>query len=146
YKGKSPDVRQVSRELGVRYVLEGSVRRAGNRVRINAQMIDGASGGHIWAERYDRDLSDIFEVQDEVTRTIVTALKVKLTEGETARREMRGKISPEAYDLLVRARQTMMQLRPEAAVQARRMLEQVVEMGSGVALAYARLSIISFAE
>jgi adenylate cyclase len=146
YKGKSPDVRQVSRELGVRYVLEGSVRRAGNRVRINAQMIDGASGGHLWAERYDRDLSDIFEVQDEVTRTIVGALKVKLTEGEEARREAREKISAEAYDLLVRARQTMMQLRPDAAIQAKQMMEKVVEMGSGVALAYARLSIINFAE
>ena len=94
YKGKSPDVRQVSRELGVRYVLEGSVRRAASRIRINAQMIDGATGGHLWAERYDRDLSDIFAVQDEVTRTIVGALKVKLTEGEEARRESAGKDQP----------------------------------------------------
>ena len=146
YKGKSPDVRQVSRELGVRYVLEGSVRRAASRIRINAQMIDGATGGHLWAERYDRDLSDIFAVQDEVTRTIVGALKVKLTEGEEARRETRERISPEAYDLLVRARATMMQLRPEAALAARGMLEQVIEMGSGLALAYARLSILTFAE
>jgi adenylate cyclase len=146
YKGKSPDVRQVSRELGVRYVLEGSVRRAASRIRINAQMIDGATGGHVWAERYDRDLSDIFAVQDEVTRTIVGALQVKLTAGEEARREGRAKVSPEAYDLLVRARATMMQLRPEAAIEARGMLEQVIAMGSGLALAYARLSILSFAE
>ena len=78
-------------------------------------MIDGTTGGHLWAERYDRDIEDIFAVQDEVTRTIVNALKVKLTAGEEARRENRGKINPEAYDLLVRARQTVLQLRPEAA-------------------------------
>ncbi len=146
YKGKAPDIRQVSRELGVRYVLEGSVRRAANRIRINAQMIEGTTGGHVWAERYDRDLEDIFEVQDEVTRTIVSALKVKLTASEVAQRQSRSKIDPEAYDLLVRARQTMLQLRPEASRQARAMLERVVALGSGVAIAYARLSIITFAE
>jgi adenylate cyclase len=146
YKGKSPDVRQVSRELGVRYVLEGSVRRAASRVRINAQMIDGQTGGHLWAERYDRDMEDIFAVQDEVTRTIVDALKVKLTPSEEAQREERSKISPEAYDLIVRARQIMLQLRPEASLVARGMLERVIELGSGVAIAYARLAIITFAE
>src|SRR5258708_39987867 len=70
YKGKSSDVRQVSRELGVRYVLEGSVRKAGNRVRITAQLIDGATGNHIWADRYDRQVVDIFEVQDDITRNV----------------------------------------------------------------------------
>ena len=120
YKGKSPDVRQVSRELGVRYVLEGSVRRAASRVRINAQMIDGTTGGHLWAERYDRDLADIFAVQDEVTRTIVGALKVKLTAGEEARREGRGKIEPRSLrPPRPRRAQTMLQLRPEAAIDAR---------------------------
>jgi adenylate cyclase len=146
YKGQAPDMRRVSRELGVRYVLEGSVRRAADRIRINAQMIDGSTGGHVWAERYDRDLSDIFAVQDEVTRTIVGALKVKLTAREEAQRESRGRVSPEAYDLLVRARQTMLQLRPEAALMAREMLERVIALGSGVAIAYARLSLITFAE
>jgi adenylate cyclase len=146
YKGQAPDIRKVSRELGVRYVLEGSVRRAANRIRINAQMVDGTTGGHLWAERYDRDIEDVFAVQDEVTRTIVDALKVELTAGEEARRENRGKVDPEAYDLLVRARQTVLQLRPEAAVEARRMLERVIEIDPGLALAYARLSIISFAE
>ena len=140
YKGQAPDIRKVSRELGVRYVLEGSVRRAAGRVRINAQMIDGTTGGHLWAERYDRDLEDVFAVQDEVTRTIVDALKVKLTAGEEARRENRGKVDPEAYDLLVRARQTVLQLRPEAAVEARRMLERVIEIdpGPGARLCAAR--------
>ncbi len=146
YKGLAPDIRKVSRELGVRYVLEGSVRRVASRIRINAQMIDGTTGGHLWAERYDRDIEDVFAVQDEVTRTIVNALKVELTAGEEARRENRGKVDPEAYDLLVRARQTVLQLRPEAAVEARRMLERVIEIDPGLALPYARLSIISFAE
>jgi adenylate cyclase len=146
YKGLAPDIRRVSRELGVRYVLEGSVRRIAGRVRITAQMIDGTTGGHLWAERYDRDLEDVFAVQDEVTRTIVDALKVKLTAGEEARRENRVKIDPEAYDLIVRARQTILQLRPEAAIEARRMLERVIEIDPGLALPYARLSIISFAE
>ncbi|HEX9904457.1 MAG TPA: adenylate/guanylate cyclase domain-containing protein [Propylenella sp.] len=146
YKGQARDVRKVSRELGVRYVLEGSVRRAADRIRINAQMVDGDTGGHLWAERYDRGLEDIFAVQDEVTRTIVGALRVKLTAGEEAERGSRGKISPEAYDLLVRARQTALQLRPEAAVMAREMLERVIALDSGVALAYARLSIVTFAE
>jgi adenylate cyclase len=146
YKGQAPDVRKVSRELGVRYVLEGSVRRAAGRIRINAQMIDGETGGHLWAERYDRDLEDIFAVQDEVTRTIVTALEVKLTAGEEAAREGRGKVSPEVYDLIVRARQTALQLRPEASVMAREMLERVIAIDPSVAIAYARLAIVTFAE
>ena len=83
YKGKNPDIRTVGRELGVRSVLEGSIRRSGNRVRITAQLINAANGGHLWAERYDRDLTDIFAVQDDVTRCIVEALKVKLTPAET---------------------------------------------------------------
>jgi adenylate cyclase len=146
YKGKSPDVRQVSRELGVRYVLEGSVRRAASRVRINAQMIDGTTGGHVWADRYDRDIADIFAVQDEVTRTIVGALKVQFTAGEEAKRGSRAKISPEVYDLIVRARQVALQLRPESALQARAMLEQVIALDPTVAMAYARLAITTFAE
>jgi adenylate cyclase len=84
YKNKSPDIRAVGRELGVRSVLEGSIRRAGNRIRITAQLIDAQSGGHLWAERYDRDLTDIFELQDEVTRRIVDALKVTLQPSEQA--------------------------------------------------------------
>ena len=146
YKGKSPDVRKVSRELGVRYVLEGSVRRAASRVRINAQMVDGTTGGHVWADRFDRQIEDIFEVQDEVTRTIVGALKVKLTASEKQRLDGRAKINPEAYDLLVRSRRTLLQLQPSAAVDARRMLEQVIEIDPNIAVAYARLSIIAFAD
>jgi adenylate cyclase len=109
-------------------------------------MVDGTTGGHLWAERYDRDVSDIFAVQDEVTRSIVGALKVKLTQGEEEQRRGRTVIAPEAYDLLVRARHIMLQLRPDAAIEARTLLEQVIALGSGVAVAYARLSMITFAE
>src|SRR6201981_2909755 len=85
YKGRSVDIRTVGRELGVQSVLEGSIRRAGKRVRIAAQLIDTTSAGHLWADRYDRDLTDIFEVQDDVTRRIVDALKVTLSPGEKER-------------------------------------------------------------
>jgi adenylate cyclase len=105
YKGKAVNVQEVSRELGVRYVLGGSVRKAGNRVRITAQLIDGGSGGHVWAERYDRELTDIFEVQDEVTGEIVAALKVHLTPDERRRVESRDTGSLEAHDRFLRGRQ-----------------------------------------
>jgi TolB-like protein len=85
YKGKPVKVQQISRELGVRYVLEGSVQKSGDRVRITAQLIDAKSGQHVWAEKYDRDLSDIFEIQDEITKNIVTGMRLKLTEGDQAR-------------------------------------------------------------
>jgi adenylate cyclase len=85
YKGRSADVREVAKELGVRYVLEGSVRKSGNRLRITAQLIDAESGGHIWAERFDRTTDDIFAVQDEITLVVATEMQVNLTEGEQAR-------------------------------------------------------------
>ena len=83
YKGKAVHLERVAKELGVAYLVEGSVRKAGQKVRINAQLIDGATGGHVWAERYDGDLSDIFALQDEITFKIVAALKVKLLPPET---------------------------------------------------------------
>jgi len=107
YKGRSIDVRTVGRELGVTSVLEGSIRRAGNRVRINAQLIDATNGAHLWAERYDRDLTDIFAVQDEVTRNIVDALKVKLSPGEAARISASPTQNPEAHDLFLRGRELL---------------------------------------
>ena len=78
YKGQSPDIRQVAKDLGVKYVLEGSVRRAGNKIRLNAQLIDGETNRHIWAERYDRSLEDIFEVQDDLSNTIMNTLVQKI--------------------------------------------------------------------
>ena len=108
YKGKSPDIRTVGRELGVRSVLEGSIRRAGSRIRITAQLIDAATGGHVWAERYDRDLTDIFAVQDEVTRRIVDALEISLRPADRARLQETRPTSVEAHDLFLRGRELLL--------------------------------------
>ena len=105
FKGKSVRVPDVARELGVSHVLEGSVRRAGGRVRITAQLIDGAAGDHVWAERYDRDLTDIFALQDEISQAIVAALKVQLLPEEKQAIERRGTENVEAYNLYLMARQ-----------------------------------------
>jgi len=105
YKGKHMDLRQVAAELGVSHVLEGSVRKAGNRVRITAQLIDGAADDHIWADRYDRDLTDIFAVQDEISAAIVAALKVKLAPAEKRAITKRDTESLDAYNLYLMARQ-----------------------------------------
>jgi adenylate cyclase len=105
FRGQSVDVREIARRLGVGYVLEGSVRKAGNRVRITAQLIDGRSGDHIWAERYDRELTDIFAIQDEISKAIVDALKLKLLPAEMKAIESRGTKSPDAYNLYLMARQ-----------------------------------------
>ena len=105
FKGQSVDVSGVATKLGVSHVLEGSVRKSGNRVRITAQLIDGGSGDHVWAERYDRDLTDIFAIQDEITKEIVAALKLKLLPKEKKAIEDRGTANAEAYNLFLMARQ-----------------------------------------
>ena len=104
FKGKSVDVCEIARKLGVTHVLEGSVRKAGGRVRINAQLVDGASGDHLWAERYDRDLEDIFAIQDEISKAIVRALKLKLLPEERKAIEQRGTTNVDAYNLYLLAR------------------------------------------
>jgi len=105
FKGKSVDVSQIARQLRVNHVLEGSVRKAGGRVRITAQLIDGSSGGHVWAERYDRDLNDIFALQDEISEAIVAALKLRLLPEEKRAIASRGTDNVEAYKLFLMARQ-----------------------------------------
>ena len=105
FKGRSMDVCETAKSLGVSHVLEGSVRKAGSRVRITAQLIDGRTGGHIWADRYDRDLTDIFAIQDEISKAIVDALKIKLLPDEQRAIENRGTSNPVAYDLYLIARQ-----------------------------------------
>lgn len=104
FKGQSVDASDVARKLGVSHLLEGSVRKAGNRVRITAQLIDGASGDHLWAERYDRDLNDIFAIQDEISKAIVDALKVKLLPEEKRAIEQRGTSNANAYNYYLLAR------------------------------------------
>jgi len=105
FKGESLDVKEVAQKLGVTHVLEGSVRKAGNRVRITAQLIDGAKGDHVWAARFDRDLTDIFEIQDEISKAIVDALKVKLLPAERKAIESRGTSNVDAYNVYLMARQ-----------------------------------------
>ncbi|ASY73536.1 adenylate cyclase [Sinorhizobium fredii USDA 205] len=107
YKDKPVSVPQVCRELGVKFALEGSIRKAGNRVRVTAQLIDGSSGGHVWAERYDRDLTDIFGVQDDITQQIVAALKVTLSEEEKSRSAEAGTRDVDAHDLFLRGREML---------------------------------------
>jgi len=103
YKGKSPDIREVGRELGVRYVLEGSIRKSANRVRVTGQLIDALSGAHIWAERYDRVLEDVFAVQEELTWSIVRAIAPHILEAETAKMQRRRPENLSAYEIAVRA-------------------------------------------
>jgi adenylate cyclase len=105
FKGQTVDVKEVAKTLGVTYVLEGSVRKAGNRVRITAQLIDGKEGDHVWADRYDRDLDDIFAIQDEISKAIVEALKIKLLPEEKKAIERRGTSNADAYNLYLMARQ-----------------------------------------
>jgi adenylate cyclase len=105
FKGRSVRAPDLARELGVTHVLEGSVRRAGGRVRITAQLIDGATGNHVWADRYDRDLTDIFALQDEISEAIVSALRVKLAPAEKTAIERRGTSNPDAYEIYLMARQ-----------------------------------------
>ncbi|MDR3421188.1 MAG: adenylate/guanylate cyclase domain-containing protein [Xanthobacteraceae bacterium] len=141
YKGRSVDVRTVGRELSVRSVLEGSIRRAGQRVRITAQLIDAATGAHVWAERYDRDLTDIFEVQDDVTRRIVGALKVTLTPAENAHLTSSGTSNIDAYDSALRGRELLLGNRKnrDTFEQAKACFLQAIELDPNYAQAIAGL-------
>ncbi|HVO03886.1 MAG TPA: adenylate/guanylate cyclase domain-containing protein [Candidatus Cybelea sp.] len=138
YKGRSVDVRAIAAELGVRYVIEGSVRRAATRVRINAQLIDAATGNHIWAERYDRDLADIFVVQDEVVSEIVRALAGRLAAAQVLPR--RRTTSLEAYELFVNGRM-LTAISPEDNKRARPLLEKAIELDPEFAEAHAWLAM-----
>lgn len=140
YKGKSAKVEQVGRELGVRYVVEGSVRRAGDRVRITAQLVDAETGYHLWTERYDRDLKDIFDLQDEVTQKIVAALKVKLTRRELELLERKYTDNPEAYDCYLRGWECCLCFTKEANAEARRIYERAIALDPEYASAYVGLA------
>ena len=144
FKGQSVDVGEVGRKLGVSHVLEGSVRKAGDRVRITAQLIDAASGDHLWAERYDRDLTDIFAIQDEISKAIVEALKVKLLPEEKKAIEQRGTTNADAYNLYLMARQywvTGNHGDPRREERVMRICKRAVEMDPQYARAWALLAI-----
>ncbi len=128
YKGKPVPVRQVAEELGVRYVLEGSVQRSEDRIRLNAQLIDALTGHHVWAERYDPEPSDILTIQDQVAEKVVAALEVALTEGEQRRVRRAETSNPEAYDYYVRARQTYLNFTEADILQARQLWLKAFEL------------------
>jgi adenylate cyclase len=135
YKGKPVKVKQVSEELGVRYVLEGSVQRSGNRVRITAQLIDAIIGNHLWAERYDRDLKDIFAVQDEITMKILTSMRVKLTEGEQALR-VRPPRNIEAYLKVLQGQEYISRFNIEGNIMAKQLAEEAIALDPEFPSAY----------
>ena len=141
YKGQTADVKRVATELGVRYVLEGSVRKAANRVRITAQLIDGATGGHLWADRYDRDLHDIFLVQDEVTQNIVEALRVRLSPDERDRIGGAGTSNVEAYDLVLRGRELALRFTADANAEAQGLFEKSIELDPAFGAPYSLLAV-----
>jgi adenylate cyclase len=137
YKGKAVDVKQVGRELGVRYVLEGSVRKVGDRVRITGQLIDAATGVHVWAERYDRKIDDIFALQDELTLSVVAAIEPSLRQAEIERVARKRPESLDAYDLVLRAQQQTYSGRPELSAEALVFLERALALEPTYALAHA---------
>jgi adenylate cyclase len=139
YKGKGVKVRQVAEELGVQYVLEGSVQRSGNRVRITAQLIDALTANHLWAERYDRDLKDIFAVQDEITMKILMSMRVKLTEGEQVLRA-RPPRSLEAYLKVLQAQEYIQRLNIEGNITGKQFAEEAVALDPEYATAYTYLA------
>ena len=139
YKGKPVKVQKVGEELGVQYVLEGSVRKAGNRIRITAQLVDAIVGHHLWAERYDRELVDIFALQDEITMEILTALQVELTEGEQARIVSKGTDSLEAYLKWLQAHEYYLRLNEDDNILARRLSEEAIALDPDYAAAYTTL-------
>ncbi len=144
YKGKPVKVQQVGRELGVKYVLEGSVRKAGNKVRVTAQLVDTATGHHLWAERYDRDLKDIFALQDEITKGIITALQVKLTMGEEARLLAKGTKNIEAYIKLLQGTEYLLLMNKEGNILARKMAEEVIALDPDYPRAYRLLAMTNW--
>jgi len=140
YKGKAVKVQQVSQEMGAKYVLEGSVRSAGERVRITAQLIDGISGQHLWAERYDRLLNDIFAIQDDITMKIMIALQVKLREGETARLRAKGTKNIDAYFKFLQAGAFFIEFNKDSNILARQKYEEVIDLEPEYAAAHGGLA------
>jgi len=140
YKGPGVDVSKVGRELGVRYVLEGSVRRAGNRVRITAQLIEAATGHHLWADRYDRDLADVFAVQDEISRSITGAIAPGIIAAEIQQAQRKDPDQLDAWDRIVRAHWHVRRFTREDLAEARRLLTEAIALDPANSMAYADLA------
>jgi len=142
YRGTNVDIRQIGRELGARYVLEGSVRKAGDRVRITGQLIDAENGHHVWAERYDRDLEDIFAVQDEIVDEITAALEPAVGQAETRKASLKPPSSLDAWELFHRALWHWSRATREDLVNAREYLEQAIGLDPGFASPHSALAVI----
>jgi adenylate cyclase len=140
YKGQSVELQEVAAKLGVKFILEGSVRKAGQRVRVTGQLIDGATGGHVWADRYDRDLTDIFEIQDEITKSIVEQLKIRLLPKEKKAIAKAPTDNVEAYTYYLKGRQFFHTFTRSFTVLARRMFAKAVEIDPLYAKAYAGIA------
>jgi len=141
YKEKSVKVQQVSQELGVRYVLEGSVQKAGNQLRVTAQLIDATMGKHLWAEQYDRNLAGIFDLQDELTLKITKSLSIKLTEGEKIRMRSGGTQNIEAAEKLIEATGYLRAINKESNAVARQLIEESIALDPQYAMAYSSLAM-----
>ena len=142
YKGIKVDAKRVAKDLGVRYLLEGSIRKAGNRIRVTAQLIDGTSGGHVWSERYDRVLDDIFDLQDEITQNVVASIQtqVHLTAGEPLTRNKRPNLT--VWELTMRAWKLLYDFTPESYATAKPLLEKAISLDSQSSEAHLVLSLI----
>ncbi len=140
YKGKPVKVQQVAEELGVRYVLEGSVRRSGDKVRITAQLVDATTGYHLWSERYDRESKEIFALQDEITKNIVTALEVKLTAGESARVWASSFKNVKAWELAQEGLQAFRRNTKKDNARARELFNHAVELDPEYPVAWAMVA------
>ena len=144
FKGQAIDLKEVAVKLGVKHILEGSVRKMGSKLRVNAQFIDAATGGHLWAERYDGDMENIFEFQDDIREQIVSALQVSLTPTDKARTERKPTDSVEAHDLFLKGRASFHRFAPEHILEAIKCLEEAIKIDPNFADAYGYLSYCHF--
>ncbi|MGD2188185.1 MAG: adenylate/guanylate cyclase domain-containing protein [Desulfobacterales bacterium] len=140
YKGRAVKIKQVSEELGVRYVLEGSVQKTEDRIRITAQLIDAVTGTHVWAERYDRELKDIFALQDEITKKIITSLHIKLTKGEDARQFSQTTDNFEAYLKFLEGNKLYLRFNKDTNILARQMFKEAIALDANYVSAYGNLA------
>jgi TolB-like protein len=144
YKGQAVDVKQVGRELCVAYVLEGSVRKAGNRLRINAQLIDAATGNHVWADRYDRELTDIFDIQDEITQAIIGAVAPEFISAELRKSRQKDPSQLNAWECVMRGRAHIWKVGREDAEIARKLFEKAISLSPGTGMGASDLALVHY--